>query len=269
MGFLGYYIKCQGKKESIAVIVGRSDDKDFVQVITDDETFYADNTKDNFFDEHGMRLDIRQDGLSILGEIKFGTFTQIKGDIMGPFRWLPFMECRHTITSMRHKISGQIKINNKTYNFDDGVGYIEGDRGKSFPTKYFWTQAHLDGGIDVSASVAIIPYLGVRFTGSICVIIIDGQEHRLATYKGAKVKRFEQGGIEIKQGKLCLVVDVLDNRPALPLLAPNKGIMTRVIHECIRRSLRYRLFWGEDLLFDKTTDRGSYEFSDNSLNKII
>jgi len=285
--FHGYYIKCQSKDNTIAIIFGKTNDKAFIQIITEDETFNADFAKkdckiakrkfdfkvaSNHVTEEGMTLDIKNKTLEVKGDIKFENFDKLVGEkkkwrkyagesIMGPFQYLPFMECRHMIVSMQHRICGQITINNKTYDFQGGIGYIEGDRGTGFPRKYFWTQAHHDD-ISISASAAIIPYLGIRFKGTICVIKQGSREYRLATYRQAKVKQFTQNYLFIKQGKYKLIINVLDNKTSLPLFAPTKGQMNRVIHESVARTVHYKFTKGNQTLLDFTTDRAAIEFSD-------
>ena len=45
--------------------------------------------------------------------------------IMGPYSFVPFMECYHGIVSMDHSIHGQLDIEGERINFDQGRGYIE------------------------------------------------------------------------------------------------------------------------------------------------
>jgi len=262
--FFGYYVKCQGKDDTIAVIFGTAD-VSFVQIITKDNSYYTEDVDKCDLDDNAMTLEIKDKDLVVKGEIKFGEFTQIDGDIMGPFRFLPFMECRHMIASMRHDINGKITINGKVYNFDGGLGYIEGDKGRGFPRKYFWTQAHLGTAkspVDVSASCAIIPYMGVRFKGTICVVMIKGKEYRLATYKGAKVERFDKSGLVVRQGELELAIEVLDDKNSRPLKAPTSGKMKRIIHESIQRKVHYKFSDGGKMLVDESSTRAGFEFSD-------
>ncbi len=46
---------------------------------------------------------------------------------MGSFTLLPFMECRHSVRSMRHSVKGDVCINGQKYLFRDALGYWEGD----------------------------------------------------------------------------------------------------------------------------------------------
>lgn len=61
---------------------------------------------------------------------------------MGPFSYIPFMECNHAILSMKSKTNGQIKINNNKINFHNDIAYIEKDWGTSFPKSHIWCQAN-------------------------------------------------------------------------------------------------------------------------------
>jgi hypothetical protein len=283
--FFGYYVKCAGKQDTVAVIFGRAtcgnDKTAFIQIVTKDkswcEKFDCENNfvakrgfemrvGSNHVNEQGMTLNIDSENFRVTGKVKFGKFSPIKYDAMGPFRFLPFMECRHTVVSMQHKISGEIRINETVHNFDGGVGYIEGDRGKSFPKKYFWSQVN-HGDISVSASCAIIPYLGIRFKGTICFINVGGQEFRLATYLGARVKEFNKSKLVIVQGRgddrYCLEIEALDGGPdnARSLLAPVRGKMNRIIHESVERNVRYKFTRGAETVFDFTSGRAAFEYA--------
>ena len=47
--------------------------------------------------------------------------------IMGPFSFVPFMECYHGILSIDHNIEGSLEHNGKIISFDQGKGYMEKD----------------------------------------------------------------------------------------------------------------------------------------------
>jgi len=284
--FFGYYVKCAGKQDTVAVIFGRAtcgkEKTAFIQIVTKDNSYCEKlDFKDSFVakrgfemrvgrnhvNEQGMVLDIDSKDLRVTGEVKFGAFDKIKYDAMGPFKFLPFMECRHMVVSMQHKISGEIRIGENVFNFDDGVGYIEGDCGKSFPKKYFWSQAN-HGEVSVSVSCAIIPYLGIRFKGTICFIHFEGQKLRLATYLGARVKEFIESKLVITKGRggkrYCLEIEALDGRltNARSLLAPDGGKMNRVIHESVERTVNYKFTKGTETLFEFTSNRAAFEYSE-------
>ena len=46
---------------------------------------------------------------------------------MGWYGYMPFMECYHGILSMHHTISGELIYNDKTIDFNEGIGYTAKD----------------------------------------------------------------------------------------------------------------------------------------------
>ncbi|HWS42794.1 MAG TPA: hypothetical protein VN421_06860 [Pseudoflavonifractor sp.] len=217
----------------------------------------------NLFNRKGLHLDLRTPGLVLRGEIHYGPFTPLKSDIMGPFRFVPAMECRHGVVSMGHRLEGVLELNGRALDFSGGTGYIETDRGSSFPRAYLWTQcAWREGGnSSLMLSVAEIPFLGGRFTGCICAVLHGGREYRLATYLGARAAGWSAAGAVIRQGDLRLTVELLESA-AQPLRAPKDGRMERTIRESLRSKVRYRFWRGDALLFDHTDENASFEYAD-------
>lgn len=273
--FCGQYFKCQSDSQTLAVIpaVHRVNGKEScsVQLITDKGSwevhfplgkFRTDGGRitigNSYFGRSGLRLDLRTSQLNAEGTLIFGGLSPIKYDIMGPFRYAPFLECRHNVLSMRHSVSGAVNINGETYYFDDGAGYIEGDRGSSFPSEYLWTQCCFNGG-SLMLSVAKIPVGRLNFTGIIGIIQLGGREYRLATYLGAKVLKNKNGEIVIRQGGEVLTVR-LPNRAAQKLRAPCGGAMTRTIHESASCPAYYRFERNSRVIFELKTDRASFEY---------
>lgn len=275
--FCGWYFRCQSEKQTLAVIPaihmsGRRRSAS-IQLISDTGSWNVDLPWEHAemqtgrpravlggsrFREDGLQLALRADGVSASGELRFGAPAPIRYDIMGPFCCVPFMECRHSVFSMRHSVNGQLRINGTEYDFSDGVGYIEGDRGRSFPKRYAWTQCSFDGGA-LMLSAADIPLGPLRFTGIIGVIQLRGREYRLATYLGARAVKLGGGELVIRQGGLTLSAALLD-RDARLLRAPASGVMTRLIRENVACRARYRLSEGGRTLLSLESDRAAFEY---------
>ena len=281
--FEGWYLKCQSKAgESLALIPALHIDASgrrsaSLQVVTGDRSWHLDYpagsfcaSKDEFsvslgscvFSSEGMTLDVDAPDLALRGRLNFGPFTPLHSDIMGPFRLFAGMECTHGVVSMAHPLGGQVMLNGNTLDFDGGMGYIESDRGRSFPSAYLWTQClwAQPQPVSLMCAVAAIPLPIGRFTGCICAIWCGGREYRLATYRGASPERWSGHGAVIRQGKCRLEIDVLSAQ-GLPLRAPVQGKMTRTIRENLCAKVRYRFFIRERLLFDHTDEHASFEFS--------
>ena len=124
----------------------------------------------------------------ISGSLRFGRFAEPKYDIMGPFSYIPGMECRHAVYSMKHTVNGEIRVNEQIIRFKNEMGYMEGDSGTSFPDRYIWTQHFIPEG-SVMLAAASIPLAGIRFTGTVGFLFYRNREYRFATYLGASVRK--------------------------------------------------------------------------------
>lgn len=275
--FCGWYFKCQSDQQTLAVIpaLHRSKEKSScsVQIITDKGAWNASfpydyfhkSKKDfhilaggNYFGTEGISLCLQTEACSAVGAVRFGAFSPIRYDIMGPFRYVPLMECRHSVLSMRHTVTGNIRVNGTDYHFQDDTGYIEGDRGYSFPKEYAWTQCSFAEG-SLMLSAADIPLGRFHFIGVISVICWRGKEYRLATYLGAKIEKIGQGEIVIRQGSLVLSAKLMEKH-ACPLLAPVSGTMSRTIHESASCRAAFCLKQDGQTLFSFETTKASFEY---------
>ena len=173
------------------------------------------------------------------------------------------MECAHGVISMGHPLEGSLTLNGKTMDFSGGMGYIETDRGRSFPSTYLWKQCAWQGNCPGSLmlSIATIPLVGVRFTGCICAVRYSGREYRLATYRGARVEQWSGAGAEVRQGKYRLTAELLEGR-GCPLRAPVAGVMGRTIRESLCATVRYRFWDGKALLFEHLDRCAGFEYAE-------
>lgn len=130
---------------------------------------------------------------------------------------------------MRHSVDGALYVNGTPYVFRDAIGYIEGNRGYSFPSKYVWTQCSFPDGA-LMLSIADIPMGGFHFTGVIGIVLLRGREYRLATYLGAKAVKIEDDEIIVQQGRFVLTVRP-QGQLGHPLRAPVSDDIARTIHE--------------------------------------
>lgn len=288
--FEGWYLKHQYGNKMLAFIPALHADEGgelsaSIQVITDEGAWYFPFSADsvyidkkrfcvvidkNRFSDKGIRVHLTNDEISVAGEVRYGRFKKIRGDIMGPFRLVPFMQCRHSVLSMCHKTAGTLTINNKKVSVK-GIGYIEGDRGSSFPEHYTWTQCILNEkrGDSIMLSVADIPMWGFHFCGCICAICFKGREYRLATYKGCRILKYARGRILVKQGQYVLRItrispcgreDMSGNaRGGFALRAPDSGKMSRMIRESPSCAVRYQFWKGREKLFDIINSNASFE----------
>lgn len=272
--FYGWYFKCQSEDKTLALIpaVHCNGKKRTcsIQVITDTESFTVAfpgkafrrkrgsiSIGRNQFHEKGIFLAVSTPKLHMKGRVHFGELTPLKYHIMGPFAYLPFLECCHMVRSMHHGVNGTVYINGEVYSFRNAKGYWEGDRGKSFPSSYLWTQSFLPEG-SVMLSVAKIPIGCVSFWGVLAVVYWKGKEYRLATYLGASIVELEKGMVRIRQRKLELEVQLLEES-SRPLRAPIEGCMSRIIRESVACRVFYRFRRDGHTLFALEEKKASFE----------
>ncbi len=166
--------------------------------------------------------------------------------IMGWYAWVPRMECYHGVLSFDHSISGTLDVEGQGHIFDGGRGYIEKDWGKSFPAGYIWFQSnHFDSPRTcLTASIAMIPWLGSAFRGFIIGLWFEGRLLRFATYTGARTE-----SLALNDGRVDWVVS--DRRLRLEMHAvqasggliygPTQQNMGRRVDETLDASLQVRL----------------------------
>lgn len=214
------------------------------------------------FSSRGASLHIERGGLSLHGTLRYGPFTALRSDIMGPFRLFAGMQCTHGVVSMGHTLDGALILNGAELDFSGGTGYIETDRGRSFPSAYLWTQCSWEEPERVSLMLAeaAVPFFNGSFTGCICSVLFRGREYRLATYRGARVEACSASCAAIRQGKHRLEAELLKPQ-GQALRAPVEGRMERTIRESLCAQVRYRFWRGAELLFQHTSQCASFEYS--------
>ena len=217
----------------------------------------------NFFTADHIELDLP----GISGRLDFSSLVPwpkpwYSPGIMGPYAFVPFMECYHGIVSMDHSITGQLLVEGKSIDFDGGRGYTEKDWGRSFPSAYVWMQSNHFSlpGISMKASVARIPWIRNSFVGFIAGVWLHDRLIRFTTYNGSVLKKLQIDPLNVE-----LVLENRNHRltilavreAATSLASPIHGMMEGRIEE----SMTSRL---EIVLTDKKT--GAILLNDTGFN---
>jgi len=88
---------------------------------------------DNFFSKNNLKLSIHHNDIQCIGELNFSKHSELQDtnlympNIMGPFTYIPNMECNHGVVSMTHNVNGSIQVDNDVWNFKEDIGYTEKD----------------------------------------------------------------------------------------------------------------------------------------------
>lgn len=186
--------------------------------------------------------------------------------IMGPFAFIPFMECYHGIVSMDHELMGSITYNNEVINFDHGRGYMEKDWGKSFPSAYFWMQCNhftLPGN-SIKCSVARIPWFNSQFTGFICGLQLQDKLIQFTTYNGTKLIRSfaDAEKVELIMQNRKYRIEIIAHREhATSLASPILGHMEGKIEESMNSVIDVKLInlKTNQIIFEDSGRNGALE----------
>jgi tocopherol cyclase len=313
--FEGWYLKCVSadRRHRWAFIPGlflgaTGEAEAFVQVLDGTthrswyhrfprEAFRAEEDRfevqvgENHFDARGMALEL--DGGALRGALTFNDGGGLTGwpvtawspGIMGPFGYLPFMECSHGLISFSHTLQGSLMIEGQPISFDGGLGYIEKDWGAAFPTAYVWMQSNhfSHARACLSASIAIIPTLpqgrvarGLdvvsrrlagrpmsSFRGFIIGLWLDGELHAFATWSGARTERLliDDSHVRWTVSSATERLELVTERVAGGLLhAPVRTEMHRRVVESIDARIEVRLTRRSgEVLFEEVGTCGGLE----------
>ena len=280
--FEGWYFKNTNKNNGISFIPGinieNNKPKAFVQVITKNESHFVNydiedfkfshnpfavKIGNNIFSKDGIHIDIKTDNLNINGDVQYSNNKNISTNpmnpnIMGPFSYVPFMECNHAILSMQSNANGSIDINNTIMNFENDMGYIEKDWGNSFPKSYIWCQGNnfKKSNASFMLSVADVPFKMFKFRGVICVLMVGDKEYKFTTYNNARLVDFNVNDnsldVTLKKGDMHINIHATHEN-AHKLAAPVKGKMGKDIFESITSVITVTLKQGDNIIFSDTS----------------
>ena len=204
--------------------------------------------RQNYFSNEVLRLDLP----NAKGQLNFHNLTPwpnhfYSPGIMGPYSFVPFMECYHGILSMDHSIEGQLMLDGEEIDFTNGRGYMEKDWGQSFPKAYFWLQSNhfSHPGISLKASVANIPWMGSSFIGFIAGIWLHDHLIQFTTYNGSKLIKSFADHQEVKlifENRKYRLEIIAHREKATKLASPISGIMDGRIEESMTSLIDVNLY---------------------------
>lgn len=267
----GVAMNNQGEQHAfIQVLDGRAKTAEYIRFSADAfsaaSAFFSINIDRSNFTGNSMQLGLND----YYGTLQFKNTVPwpnklFSPGIMGPYTFVPFMECYHGIVSMDHTLEGKLKIRGNSIDFNGGRGYIEKDWGHSFPSAYFWMQSNhfTQPGISFKASVAKIPWLRSSFTGFIAGLYFNEKLLQFTTYNGTKLLRSfaNKEQVELLMENKKYRLEVLAHRDhATELASPLSGIMDGRISESMTSKL-------EITLSDKTS--GKVLFNDTGRNAAL
>lgn len=172
---------------------------------------------------------------------------------MGPYSFVPGMECNHGVLVMDAAAVGTIDGDDLT----SGRIYVEKDWGRSFPRGWVWAQSNSfeRPGVSVTCSIARVPFGRRAFAGFIIGFAVDGVLHRFTTYTGARLRQLlvRQAEVEVtvadRRRRLSLR---MERAAGAALASPERGAMVGRIAETLDARIHVLLEIDGRQVFDGT-----------------
>lgn len=266
--FEGYYFKLTSKDESLCFIVGYTlgeNAHSFIQVFGSKFTkmhYFKFETlmctmmrnplyiriNNNIFTKNKIQVELENDEIVIKGTVCFSKQaslikTRYMPSVMGPLSYVR-AECVHDVVILYSKVNGAFRMRNQSIVFDDAYGYVEGDRGVSFPKAYLWLQA-IEEDFSIFLSLAVVDLKYFCFKGVIALIHHGNTQYRFGSYYLATFDVLEDVNavtVSLKQGVYHLLVEIMNYEEDMMLVAPENGGMNGVTRECVEATISMSLF---------------------------
>ena len=268
----GISLNSENPHAFIQVINGLTGKTHYIEYPVSSFSFNKNNFKvkvgDSVFTSDNMLLNIDSPLIKVSGRLSFSGSVKypsslLSPGIMGWYSFVPFMECKHGVVSVTHRIDGGLVIDDEVLDFSGGKGYIEKDWGRSFPESWIWLQSNNFTKSDacIMLSVAKIPWLGSYFTGFLGFLYLQGKFYPFNTYSKSEIVELafadEKLSIGIKSRKFRLKITAALNNSGI-LLAPKSGKMSRRIKESVDSELEVELsdLGGKEIYHDKAFRAG-------------
>ncbi len=276
----GISLSSEGRHSFIQVLNGITAESQLYEFAVED--FFASGKEldvqieKSRFRKEGIRLELQNSSQKISGDLSYSHMeaypsSAFKPGIMGWYSFAPFMECKHGVVSMYHKLSGGLHIDETYVDFNDGTGYIEKDWGASFPESWVWLHCNTfhSSHSSFTFSVAKIPWLGSYFIGFISYLKLEDRFINFSTWSNARIEKLSYSGkvlhVRLSNKKYRLEIEALNKQAGL-LKAPELGSMTRIIKESVDATIELKLSdLSGNILFHDTGSRAGMELIDKIL----
>lgn len=168
---------------------------------------------------------------------------------MGPFSWFSFLQCYHHVLSMRFNVEGSVQIGSEPKRNVNGIGYIEKDWGKMFPSIWIWGQANQwirssTSNASIFFSFAIIPTgFGPDQPGFLIIFEHNNEFYRFNSYLLSVVHHLDVNRDSntisfvvydfLFEHKLQLKAYFNDKEDGAQLYGPRDGQMIKFVREIL------------------------------------
>ena len=216
--------------------------------------------ENNVLSRDYIQLDLDEEKFQLNGKIIFSQGKQLetkfwRPGLMGPIKWLPFLNSYHEVLSLTHIIMGEINFNNKEISFDEGRGALDKDWGKSFPNVWFWMQCNHFQKHDAAMMVGVarMPIFLNYYTAFAMPFYFNDKTEIYANYTGAHIaKLYRYKGyihLIITEKSKVIALKVF-GKEDVPLIASPMGHLIRDVYECIDSKIEVKVTQGGRTVFE-------------------
>lgn len=216
--------------------------------------------EENSFGAEGIELNLSSEKFSLKGEMSFHHHKMLKQSfwlpgLMGPFKYLPFLESYHEVICLDHVIMGNLVLNEKTLSFDKGKGYIEKDWGKTFPKVWVWAQCNHFEKHDMAVMIGIarVPIFLEYHTGFAIPIFYNDKLEVFSNYRGgqiAKLYRYK-GYIHLIVTQKNMVLDIkIYGSDEISCTTSRSTHMIRDVYSCEQSKIEIKMMKDNQVIFE-------------------
>ena len=209
--------------------------------------------EDNEFSNNLIKVSLPDLKLNLhLENQAFYPSTLLFPGILGPFAYIPFIECKHGLVCLNGNAKGRLNLRGKPIPQVSSKVYIEKDWGTSFPKDYIWLQCNEFDKSDVSFQFAIakVGWMGLKIEVFVCTLLIEGKIETFATWNLAKVHHidFEVNTVMLAVGKGKKQIRIKASyEHTSSLISPINGQMKGKVEESITGRMNLELFRDKEI----------------------
>ena len=152
--------------------------------------------EDNVLGLEQITLNIKKENFHLKGELILNHHKRLTPSfwtpgLMGPYKYLPFLESYHEVISLDHTLMGSLWLNGNKIVFDEGKGYIEKSWGKTTPNVWLWAQCNQFKNKDVALMIGVarLPIFFDYYTCFAIPIYYKDQLEIFSNYKGGHLSK--------------------------------------------------------------------------------
>ena len=233
---------------------------------------FAVKVADSSFSLQSLELNVDEPEFSVQGQLAFSRVSKwpdsfLSPGSMGPYNFLPRMQCYSQVCAMDMALSGQLTANGRTVNLDGGRGYVEKNWGSAFPYSWIWVQANsFPSPASISCSLGHIPMpLGTSFRGFLIGLMVEDEFFEFTTANRSKVHIQLSGADIVLQAMnkkyLLTMATATREESFITLLGPRDGQMVPLLQENLqgRVSVKLQRRGDNKILFQETSNCAGIE----------